>query len=291
MCPVFRGDHGVRSGVEQRGLRGTSPLPERRWGRPAVLPTASRWGGGVRWGIRRNSSWGRAVLRWHRLPGGGGGEVTIPAGVPEHEMQYRRTRRGGPTPNTAQPLRPHRYITPSAPPGRSAPHGRSVYSRAARTTPRGGARPGPHSAHRPPRRGAPQAAHAAAPAPPAPPAPRLRRRSPPTAGCASPRPSPRSPPGSAVVRPGAPRLAERLKGPAGRAFPPSDAAARAPSPARRSPARRSAGPGGRGGGASASGVPPAALPWKRRTAAAEGHKGRRGGGGLRGAAPWRRRWW
>lgn len=203
------------------------------------------------------------------------------------EIRQRRTERGGPTSHNAQPFRPHRYIRPRTPPGRSAPHGRSVYSRAARTNPRGSTRPDPRRSRRLPRRGAPQAAQAAAPTPTAPSAPCLRRDSPPP-GCAPPRPAPRSPPGSAVVRPGAPRLAERLKGPAGRAFPPSDAAARAPSPARRSPARRSAGPGGRGGGG-ASGAPPAALPWKRRTAAAEGHKGRRGGGGLRGAAPWRRR--
>ncbi|XP_068272576.1 LOW QUALITY PROTEIN: serine/threonine-protein kinase 35 [Nyctibius grandis] len=53
------------------------------------------------------------------------------------------------------------------------------------------------------------------------------------------------PAAAAVVCPAAPRLAERLRGRAGRAFPPSDAAARAPSPARRSPARL---PGARGGG-------------------------------------------
>ncbi|KAM7038153.1 serine/threonine-protein kinase 35 [Acridotheres tristis] len=60
------------------------------------------------------------------------------------------------------------------------------------------------------------------------------------------------PPGAAVVRPARPRLAERLKGTAARAFPPRGAAAasaRAPSPARRCPARGAGGAmdGGRSG--------------------------------------------
>ncbi|XP_066055323.1 serine/threonine-protein kinase 35 [Chamaea fasciata] len=63
---------------------------------------------------------------------------------------------------------------------------------------------------------------------------------------------PPPPPGAAVVRPARPRLAERLKGPAARAFPPRGAAAasaRAPSPARRCPARGAGGAmdGGRRG--------------------------------------------
>lgn len=285
---VFRGDDGAGDAMRSRaGSGGTSPLPERRWER-LLLTMALRWGRG---GAGRAS--GEISPREDRCcsgtdcPGCVWGMSPSLQAFQNVEIRQRRTEQGGPTSHNAQPFRPHRYIRPRTPPGRSAPHGRSVYSRAARTNPRGSTRPDPRRSRRLPRRGAPQAAQAAAPTPTAPSAPCLRRDSPPP-GCAPPRPAPRSPPGSAVVRPGAPRLAERLKGPAGRAFPPSDAAARAPSPARRSPARRSAGPGGRGGGG-ASGAPPAALPWKRRTAAAEGHKGRRGGGGLRGAAPWRRR--
>ncbi|XP_056363797.1 serine/threonine-protein kinase 35 [Oenanthe melanoleuca] len=63
---------------------------------------------------------------------------------------------------------------------------------------------------------------------------------------------PPPPPSAAVVRPARPRLVERLKGPAARAFPPRGAAAasaRAPSPARRCPARGAGGAmdGGRRG--------------------------------------------
>ncbi|XP_038015323.1 serine/threonine-protein kinase 35, partial [Motacilla alba alba] len=63
---------------------------------------------------------------------------------------------------------------------------------------------------------------------------------------------PPPPPGAAVVRPARPRLAQRLKRPAARAFPPRGAAAasaRAPSPARRCPARGAGGAmdGGRRG--------------------------------------------
>ncbi|XP_021383074.2 serine/threonine-protein kinase 35 [Lonchura striata] len=93
--------------------------------------------------------------------------------------------------------------------------------------------PFPHPAH----------SHAAAQRPA-----RSRRRAP---GRARSR-RPPAPPGAAVVRPARPRLAERLNGPAARAFPPRGAAAasaRAPSPARRCPARGAGGAmdGGRRG--------------------------------------------
>lgn len=106
---VSRISGGSRSGVEQRGLRGTSPLPERRWGRPAVLPTASRWGGGVRWGIRRNSSWGRAVLRWHRLPGGGRGKRRSPSLQAFQNTRCNTGGRGG----VGRPPTPHSRSGPT----------------------------------------------------------------------------------------------------------------------------------------------------------------------------------
>ncbi|XP_048178182.1 serine/threonine-protein kinase 35 [Corvus hawaiiensis] len=136
--------------------------------------------------------------------------------------------------------------------GRQGPHDRPVYTGAARTTV-AGEREGPAAALSPGRA-----------------EPRWRRRDPVTApgaenpdlpfrvggrhrGEAEPRcGGRRPPPGAAVVRPARPRLAERLKGPAARAFPPRGAAAasaRAPSPARRCPARGAGGAmdGGRRG--------------------------------------------
>ncbi|XP_052666296.1 serine/threonine-protein kinase 35 [Harpia harpyja] len=135
--------------------------------------------------------------------------------------------------------------TGAAATGRRRPDVRPVYTGAARTTAAGGeegvdrhAEP-PAALRRPGRLTLPGY--------------RTWRRDP---GVAPTFPPPFPPPPATVVRPAPPRLAERLKGQAGRAFPPSDAAARAPSPARRSAGGAAAATAAAAAGARPPGPPP-----------------------------------